>query len=72
MQVNLTISKASIAEITIINSNGLLVRIEAVERLEEGENQIPLFLSNLPNGVYFLKILGDHFSPIVQRFIIKN
>ena len=71
-QINITLPSISFAQMVVTNSNGTIVKNEALGRLNEGENQIPISLKNLPNGSYFLKIWGKNLAPIVQRIVIIN
>jgi hypothetical protein len=57
--IHLNSEKAFNASVNIYNSIGSLVRSEVIE-IKQGENNYPINISNLNNGLYFVELYGDN------------
>jgi hypothetical protein len=64
------IEKANITEISILDLLGNEIKIVQNSFLGEGDYQIPIDLSSLPNGNYFIHIESGNYS--FSQNIIKN
>ncbi len=71
-ELNINIPKSSSAQITVYDSNGMMVKNENLGHLDEGENHISILFNELTNGVYFFTISGSLLPPITQQVIIMK
>jgi len=63
-------AKRGEVQLQIINSNGQVL-INTSQRVSAGQNEISVDISNLPSGVYNLKLESDQFSKL-ESFVKAN
>lgn len=58
-------------KLEIINTAGELMSIAFAKELNSGTYNFPINIQNLPNGVYYLKLVADKFEQ-VQKFVVAK
>lgn len=51
----------------VFNSSG--IRVQSLERVNSYDGQIRMNVADLPKGVYYIKIQGEHYTPAPIKFI---
>lgn len=72
IEVEINVPIYTLGKISIVNSNGVVVKNEINMEFNKGENRIPLSVDNLNSGIYFLRITGSNISTLTQRIIVTK